>query len=118
MAEPAREVKTVAVTFGGELYSADDLTIGDVAEIEEEFGEVIEDIDWRRKKAVIWLVWLVRRQKSPDLPIEAVSGTSILDLLGAEARPTEDGEGASPSEPSGDPGSSASTESDPGSTSA
>jgi hypothetical protein len=113
MATAKQETQTVEVYFGEKAFSADDLTIGDIAEMEEEFGEPIEDIDFNRKKAIMWLVWLVRRSSEPELTLEDVGNTKIRDLMAESgddgSRPTEEPAADSPSAKGGSRGSRATT---------
>jgi hypothetical protein len=77
----ANEPEPMILYYGDQEYRIDDLAIGDIAEMEEEFDEAIENIDFSRKKAVIWITWLVRRTKEQNLTIEEVAKTPIKDLM-------------------------------------
>jgi hypothetical protein len=82
-APEANEPEAMILYYGDQEYRIDDLAIGDIAEMEEEFDESIENIDFGRKKAIIWITWLVRRTKEPNLTLEEVAKTPIRDLMDA-----------------------------------
>lgn len=88
MATKTRQTKTtqaqeveLGIEIGGEHYNIADLTLTDVVELEEEFGENIEDLDIARKKVVLWIIWLLRRKKEPALTLEDVGNELTLGRL-------------------------------------
>jgi hypothetical protein len=64
MAETATEtpdVKNQRFTIEGKTYplaDPNDLTFGEIEQIEDAFGVPIEDIDWRMQKFARWLVYI------------------------------------------------------------
>lgn len=93
--------------LGGHKYNADDLTLLDVAELEDEFDETVEDLMRSgRMKPLLYMAWLIRRHTEPDVTLEDVGSPRLGDLVAeAEAAggpPTKD---AAPSRRSGGSGS-------------
>jgi hypothetical protein len=71
----------------------DDLTIGDLEDIEEITGKLIEDINWDKppKKAIVALVYVFERKKNPDFTITDARAYKPEDLS-AQTNPTQDGD--------------------------
>lgn len=75
----------VSFVLGGREYRADDLTLNDVAEIEDEYGDNIMDlVSGGRMRPMLHMAWCIRRHTEPDLKLEDV-GAVTLGALVAEA---------------------------------
>lgn len=112
---PAREV-----FLGGQKFSIDELTLNDLAEIEERFGESFEELfEQMRTAPLLHIIWCIRRKSDPELTLEQVGEVTVAEMMaekeGAGDPPTEaDAPAPKKSGKSGARGSRASTGSAPG----
>lgn len=76
----------------------DDLTLGEIEEIEEAFDAKLEDIDLSRAKALVYLIYLTKRRKDPDYTLEQARSVKVSALPQPEPeRPTRARKGKSAS---------------------
>lgn len=70
----------------------DDLTIGDLEDIEAYTGKLVEEINWEKppKKAIVALLFALEKKKNPDFTIEDARKLKPSDLTAAN--PTNDGD--------------------------
>lgn len=74
------EPDTFGFQVGEEFFSADDLTLGDIAEMEDYFNCPMDDFDWRRISVMTYFIWLVKRKSNKDLTLEEVMNTPLPQL--------------------------------------
>lgn len=70
----------LTIKWGGESYTAGQLTAADVIAMEDEWGESFQSIDMSSMKAVCWLVWLVRRHNEPGLSFDDVTAITMAAM--------------------------------------
>ena len=128
MGETMTEVEQAETTgfsfvLGSREYRADDLTLNDVADIEEEFGETIMALaESGRIKPLLHMAWCIRRHSEPDLTLAEVGNVTMGQLVNEQSdegeqatkRPTKAPAANKKRASSGARGTRASTESSPG----
>jgi hypothetical protein len=70
-------------------FNLDDLTIGDMEDLEELAGTPFDEIDWSKPniKTLKAMIYVAGRKDNPDLTIEAVRDMKVSDLDVAEDKP-------------------------------
>jgi hypothetical protein len=75
----------LTLTIGDEEYDLNDLTLGEVEELEDAFGRSISQIDLDSAKAMRYLVWFAKRRKDPAFTLEMAGSVQMSDLIPEEA---------------------------------
>ena len=70
----------LALVIDGQRYELGDLTIEEVATLEEAFDLSLQDIDMTRALAVQHLVWFAKRRKEPRFTLEDAGKLPITVL--------------------------------------
>lgn len=87
-----------ALTFHieGKAYRFDELTLGEIEFLEEELGAGVGEIDFRSAKAIIRVVYLLKRREDPEYTLDRARGVQLTALegepepvKGAKPRPTK-----------------------------
>lgn len=78
-----------------EQFDVNDLELGEAAELEEEFGCDLGDIDWTKAKAMAWFLYLMRRRENPEYTLEDALRVKLVAFL----PPEENGNGDRPTKP-------------------
>lgn len=114
----AEQQSEFMLVWQGREYRVEDLTMNDVGEMEDEFGERIEDLMTSgRIRPLIFMVWLLRRHAEPDLALADVGALSMGEFMAevkaaqeaAAGPPTKAPAGSRKSAAGGGRGSRAST---------
>lgn len=77
-----------------EIVDLDDLEFGEIELIEDAFGVAAEEIDFRRTKAIRWLVFISMRRAGADVEFEQLAQIKVSDITdtasvnGEPVRPT------------------------------
>jgi hypothetical protein len=82
--------------IGDRDYTLDDLSLGEIEEFETALGTTMADVDLSSAKAIIWLVYLVRRRENPEYTLEDARAVKLTDIIRPEeeeARPTDGPDG-------------------------
>jgi hypothetical protein len=74
--------------IGDRDYTLDDLSLGEIEEFETALGATLSEVDLTSAKAIIWLVYLVRRRDEPGYTLDDARLVKLTDII----RPDEDGE--------------------------
>ena len=70
------------VRINGKQFDPEDLTLDEVAELEEALDAALEDVDFRRAKNIKQFVFVVMRRDDPSLTLADIGRVRIVDLLG------------------------------------
>jgi hypothetical protein len=77
--------------IGDRDYTLDDLELGEVEEFETAMGgQTMAEVDLSSAKAIIWLVYLVKRREDPEYTLDDARSVKLTDII----RPEEDEAGA------------------------
>ena len=79
--------------IGDRDYTLDDLSLGEIEEFETALGSTMTEVDLSSAKAIIWLVYLVRRREHPEYTLDDARSVKLTDIIRPEEeepRPTED----------------------------
>lgn len=70
--------------IGDRDYTLDDLSLGEVEEFEGALGVTMAESDLTSAKAIIWLVYLVRRREDPGFTLEDARAVKLTDIIRPE----------------------------------
>ena len=72
-------------------FNFEELTIGDIEEIENITGKAYEDMDWNKPsmKLMKAMVFISERRKDPEFTIEDAAKVKLVDLKVGEENPTQ-----------------------------
>jgi hypothetical protein len=71
--------------IGDRDYTLDDLSLGEVEEFETAMGgQTLAEVDLSSAKAIIWLVYLVRRREDPAFTLDDARAVKLTDIIRPE----------------------------------
>ena len=70
--------------IGDRDYTLDDLELGEVEEFETAIGTTMGEADLTSAKAIIWLVYLVRRREDPEFTLDDARRVKLTDIIRPE----------------------------------
>jgi hypothetical protein len=74
--------------IGDTEYDLDDLSLNEVAGIEEMFDKSISELDWGSARVMRAIVWKLQQRTQPELTLEEAGETTFIQLaLGDEEMP-------------------------------
>ena len=77
--------RTFTLKIEGKEYDADDLTLDEMAEVEELAGDVaFSDLNFGSSKTLKALAFVMRRRDQPDVTMDQIGGLKMLELLAGE----------------------------------
>lgn len=77
---------TIDLVIQGKTYSfePDDLELGEAELIEDELNAPLEEIDWRRARAIRCLAFVLLRRDNPAITMDEARGLKVSDFAEAE----------------------------------
>lgn len=99
---------TIDLVIQGKTYSfeADDLELGEAELIEDELNAPLEEVDWRRARAIRCLAFVLLRRENQKITMDDVRALKVSDF--AEAEPNGSA-GKRPTKPTRKPSAGSST---------
>lgn len=85
---------TGKLKLGGIEYQLEDLTLGDLEELEELSGKPMNEINVRSARSLLIIWWLFRREQEPELTLDDLRSEkiSVLFVTGDDEVELEDDE--------------------------
>jgi len=80
--------------IGDRDYTLDDLSLGEIEDFETAMGAPIADVDLRSAKAIIQLVYMVKRREDATYTLEQARAVRISDVIKPEEEPAPLGTGS------------------------
>jgi hypothetical protein len=74
--------------IGDVEYDLDDLSLNEVANIEDMFDKSIGELDWGSARVMRAIVWQLQRRSQPEMTLEDAGETTFIQLaMGDEEMP-------------------------------
>lgn len=69
------------IKIDGREYDTDDLTLDEVETVEDLCDSALDEIDWRRAKAIKAMVFVLKRRDNPDVTLDDIGAIRVVDLV-------------------------------------